>query len=359
MAVTDLWFRKDKTPTARNGKGLRYRVTVTGHRARSFRTKGAAEAYELTLKTSGPPKPRPDTTVGDLLDAYKATKAGLSKSARSVVAGAIGHVRERWADTRVDDVYSHEVQAWISALSYTRAGQQVAASRDLKSKALAALRGTLDIARARGEIDTNPCAGVSLGRAQRRDARFLTVDQLGSLAAAADRFEAMVWTLGTTGVRVGECCAANVGDVTTKTVSGRKVHRLRVRKSKNGTPRDVPIPASTFARLDLARAAAEPLFLSVQGKRVNVRNFRRRVFEPAAATVDPELHVHDLRHTAASLMIRSGATVKDVQRALGHKSAAMTLDLYSHWWDDALDGVSERMESLLAAATQPASGPDL
>ncbi|MFC7925080.1 tyrosine-type recombinase/integrase [Microbacterium laevaniformans] len=40
----------------------------------------------------------------------------------------------------------------------------------------------------------------------------------------------------------------------------------------------------------------------------------------------PRLTPHDLRHTAASLAISSGANVKSVQRMLGHASAAMTLD---------------------------------
>jgi integrase len=38
---------------------------------------------------------------------------------------------------------------------------------------------------------------------------------------------------------------------------------------------------------------------------------------------------HDLRHTAASLAIGSGANPKVVQRMLGHASAAMTLDVYA------------------------------
>lgn len=57
--------------------------------------------------------------------------------------------------------------------------------------------------------------------------------------------------------------------------------------------------------------------------------------------------MHDLRHTAASLAIASGATVKDVQAMLGHKSAAMTLDTYAGWWDAGLDEVARRMDSLI------------
>ena len=57
--------------------------------------------------------------------------------------------------------------------------------------------------------------------------------------------------------------------------------------------------------------------------------------------------IHDLRHTAASLMVQSGANVKTVQRQLGHKSAAMTLDVYADLFDDDLDDLSERMGGLL------------
>jgi integrase len=55
---------------------------------------------------------------------------------------------------------------------------------------------------------------------------------------------------------------------------------------------------------------------------------------------------HELRHTAASLAVSAGANVKSVQRMLGHASAAMTLDVYSGLFDDDLDGVAERMDSL-------------
>ncbi|SUE14690.1 integrase [Rhodococcus gordoniae] len=57
----------------------------------------------------------------------------------------------------------------------------------------------------------------------------------------------------------------------------------------------------------------------------------------------PRVTAHELRHTAASLMIASGAHVKTVQRQLGHKSATMTLDLYGHLFDDDLDAVATRM----------------
>ncbi|MFT4108908.1 tyrosine-type recombinase/integrase [Propionicimonas sp.] len=100
--------------------------------------------------------------------------------------------------------------------------------------------------------------------------------------------------------------------------------------------------------LDLTREKGEPLFTSPRGKRIGVANWRHRTFTPAAEKIGmPDLHVHDLRHTAASLMIASGATPKDVQRSLGHKSAAVTLDIYAGHWDGALDQVAGRMDKMV------------
>jgi site-specific recombinase XerD len=48
--------------------------------------------------------------------------------------------------------------------------------------------------------------------------------------------------------------------------------------------------------------------------------------------------------------VSAGANVKSVQRMLGHASAAMTLDVYSGLFDADLDGVADRMDSLLSSS---------
>lgn len=53
----------------------------------------------------------------------------------------------------------------------------------------------------------------------------------------------------------------------------------------------------------------------------------------------PDLTLHDLQHTAASLAVSAGANIKALQRMLGHASAAMTLDTYADLFDDDLDAV--------------------
>jgi integrase len=55
------------------------------------------------------------------------------------------------------------------------------------------------------------------------------------------------------------------------------------------------------------------------------------------------LSPHELRHTCASLAIRSRASSKTVQRLLGHATAVMTLDQDWHLYPDELDQVAEQM----------------
>lgn len=53
---------------------------------------------------------------------------------------------------------------------------------------------------------------------------------------------------------------------------------------------------------------------------------------------------HDLRETAASLAVNSGASIKAVQRMLGHASAAMTLDTYGSLFEEDLEALSDRLD---------------
>jgi integrase len=52
-----------------------------------------------------------------------------------------------------------------------------------------------------------------------------------------------------------------------------------------------------------------------------------RVLEDAGL---PHLRFHDLRHSAATLLLGMGVHPKVVQEILGHSTIAMTLDIYSH-----------------------------
>jgi hypothetical protein len=86
--------------------------------------------------------------------------------------------------------------------------------------------------------------------------------------------------------------------------------------------------------------------------------FRRGHFDAAATAVGlAGLHLHELRHTAASLAIASGADVKVIQQMLGHSSATMTMDTYGHLFDNRLDEVADALDQARTTA-QPAASLD-
>ena len=61
----------------------------------------------------------------------------------------------------------------------------------------------------------------------------------------------------------------------------------------------------------------------------------------------PRLRVHDLRHTAATLLLEQGIHPKLVQDLLGHSSIALTLDTYSHVTPRLHQEATDTMQGLL------------
>ena len=346
VAVQDLWMGAGKRRTARYGRGKRWRVSVPGHPTKAFSTKADAVEWERRLwNQPSPANPAArGLTVADCLDVYLAGRAHLSSGYRSSLQAAAQHIRAGWGDAPVSQVRTPDLQTWLASLQVQHGSRDELRlepmAQQTRARVLQALRGTLQVAVDRGALATNPAVGLTPGRVQRRAPEYLTVTELRALAEAAGEYGAMVWLLGTTGIRIGECRALDVGDVD----ASRR--RLIVRRAKSGRSREVPVPVAVLQKLDLDREG--PLFRSPSGSRVDIGNWRRRVFRPAAAAIGrPGMHVHDLRHTAASLMVASGASVREVQAALGHASAAMTLGIYTHLFDGSLDDVGRRMGALI------------
>jgi len=83
-----------------------------------------------------------------------------------------------------------------------------------------------------------------------------------------------------------------------------------------------------------------------RGGVMRAQTFQRAALDAAAKELGiAGFHPHELRHTAASLAIASGADVKVIQQMLGHRSATMTLDQYGHLFGDRLDVMSEAMDA--------------
>lgn len=343
MAVQDLWVsRKTGQPTARYGRGLRYRVVVTGHETKSFRLKKPAELHEAKLLTTPIRKTRANQPVDELLTLWLQGKAGLTPKGYEGAALGHAHAVARWGSSMPADVDRAEVQAWAAALP-----------SGVAPKAVQALAGALRIAVERKVLDDNPAADISLPTVARRMGKYLSVGQVDAIASrchlAGHDWAALTWLLATTAIRPEEGVALDTQDVL------RARRRLVIWESKSLESREVPIPASKLALLDLSKPG--PLFRGVRGERLNLDWWRKRVFNPAAEAAAVGCRLYDLKHTAVSWAIAAGADVKVVQRMVGHKSAKLTLDVYGHLWDKALDDVADQIDAHLRLADRTETVP--
>ena len=191
--------------------------------------------------------------------------------------------------------------------------------------------------------------------------------------------------VGPTGLRPGE-------------ITGLKVKRLDLLRGKVevaealsevdgalmwGTPktherRVVRLPRFLCDELAayLADRSHEPddlVFAAPRSGPIREHKLMERYFEPAAVRAGlgvrtihrrggevlvTDLRIHDLRHTAASLLIREGASIKTLQKQLGYKDAVQTLNRYGHLYPDELDSLADRRPSQGAPRARPFGGGD-
>ena len=345
-----------------------YRDVTGQQHSRQFSRKRDADLWEQEQKAAIrndawiDPR-RSKATVGDWAEPWMAGRVHLKpKTLSSYRSLLLTRVLPRWEKVPLTKIRHSDVVAWVAAMRV-----ELSASRTRQAYHL--LSAMLDDAVKDNRLVRNPAAGVDLPRLPKSERRYLTHQQLADLADACGPHRLMVLVAGYTGLRWGEMTG----------LRARRVEPLRGRievveavtevdgRFVFGTPkthqhRSVVVPR--FLREDLGRhvAAQEPtdlVFASRTGGPLRVQNFRRDRFDRAAAAVGvPGLTPHELRHTAASLAIASGASIKGVQSMLGHASAQMTLDRYGHLFADELDAVADRLDAARADQVLTKRCPD-
>jgi integrase len=89
------------------------------------------------------------------------------------------------------------------------------------------------------------------------------------------------------------------------------------------------------------------IFPSTVGTPMEPRNLMRHFKSVLNAGGLPDIRFHDLRHTAATLMLQQGIHPKVVQERLGHSAISLTLDTYSHVLPSMQEEAAKAMDELL------------
>jgi len=89
------------------------------------------------------------------------------------------------------------------------------------------------------------------------------------------------------------------------------------------------------------------IFTTRNGTPIHPRNLLRDFKKLIHTTGLPPIRFHDLRHTAASILLNQGIPVITVSRRLGHARASITLDTYGHLIPTMQNEVAELIDDLV------------
>ena len=234
------------------------------------------------------------------------------------------------------------------------------------------LHRALVIAERQGLIGRNPANAVIPPKVIQTEMKVLNDNQVRQflIAAKGDRYEALFHLAITTGLRQGELLGLKWLDVdwasdtihVRRQLQRRKGEGLKFvsPKTKAGN-RLVQLGVESMRLLaehrknqDVERLSSEwqehdVVFPSMVGTPTDQRNlhkFFKRLLKKAGL---PNIRFHDLRHTAATLMLLNGIPLIVVSRRLGHSKPSVTLDIYGHY----LPGMQEEAANLMDELVTP------
>lgn len=235
------------------------------------------------------------------------------------------------------------------------------------------LRRALGQAQRWGLVTSNAAALVTPPRPEPVEMHTLTSEQVRRLLEVAPARDRPLYLLAvSTGMRLGELLALRWADVDLKGGSLRVVATLRHLSGEPATfatpktahsRRRVELSKSVVAALGAHKVATieerwqagqlwqdhDLVFPNLLGRPRGSSNIVRTLHPLLERAGLPRIRFHDLRHTAATLMLGQGVHPKLVSEMLGHASIGITLDTYSHALPSMHREAAQVMESLLAS----------
>lgn len=283
----------------------------------------------------------------------------LESKARTVRASTLADYRYTWeryilprlGDVRVQKLGPLRLEAHLDELGARYSARMVRQVRVL-------LHGALGQAVRWGILATNPVEAIDAPATRRQPPRVWTPDQVGAFLEASrrSRYHAAFYLALTAGLRRGEALGLRVSDV--DHLAGLIRIRRTVQAVRGRVAIGEPKTAAGVRTVHLAEDALQVLAARLEalaGEVARARHVGRwagpedpwvfgthmgRPTNPSellrafARIVDqagvPRIRFHDLRHTYASLALRSGVSLPAVSLRLGHSSPTITSEIYAH-----------------------------
>jgi integrase len=313
------------------------------------------------------------TTTADYLAAWVRGLSGrnLRPTTRRQYAR---HIDQYWTPAigRVELVKLTPLHIEQAMAGLTARGLSATTVRSARTTLRAALAGAMRD----GKVRRNVAALVKPPQADRPEMHALSAEQVGRLVDATqdDEYGPLFTLAVSSGLRLGELVGLSWYDIdlearqlTVKRAAFQRddgAYDFGQPKTK-GSRRTVMLPALAIdalrrqkARQAAARLAAGSawqdrhslVFTDAVGRPV-VPGHVSKAFRSVADRLGLPVRFHDLRHTAATLMLAAGVPMKVVSETLGHASIVVTADVYAHVTPDLKREAADAMDRVLGGAS--------
>ncbi|MET7718559.1 site-specific integrase [Streptomyces sp. NPDC005407] len=356
-------------------------------RRKSFTRKGDADKFAAQTATD---KERghyiaPDarkTLLRDVAEQWLASAVHRPSTAEGARRQLTLHVYPFLGDRVVGGIKNGDIQQWLKDRRKVLADSTTAI-------VYGRLKAVLAYAVNNDMITKSPCTGVKAPAVRRPEIHPLPTEVVAALVAAAPpRYRAMVLLAAGSGLRHGELVGLELRDLD---LDKGEVHvrQQAVRLNKGLPYLGPPKTDQSYRTVPLAKAVTEALsehlrrfppvavrmddrteprkphsrtallvFPNSNARPINgggwsrvwsntVKRANVQLEKDGSARVPAGTSMHDLRHYYASLLILHRESVKVVQRQLGHSKPSVTLDVYTHLFEDLEDTTRDAVQAAL------------
>ena len=283
------------------------------------------------------------------------TKQNYTYSADRYIIPMLGNIKIR-------DIKYADFQRYCDTLAETL-------KSDTIKKHFAVINGTMKDAMRKGIIDSNPASLVQMPREKEKfHGKALTGEQAKAFIKAAEDAGEPAYTViilaMVYGLRRSEICGLRWQDID---LESKTLHvcntRVRTRdycieEERTKTARSDRVIALMeftiphFKSLKDQQAAAglktDKVCCHADGRDVSPEYVSRIVPKLSKSCGLPRVGAHDMRRTAASLLIAKGATAQQAQEFLGHEDITTTMNIYTRCFNETKRHTSEIMNSIYA-----------
>jgi integrase len=241
------------------------------------------------------------------------------------------HIVPRWGRTRLTDIKPQDVAKWFAQKE----------AEGLKPATVEKIRvvfsRSFELARQWNipGSDRNPVRGLPRRKFNNARNRYLSADEVQRILKAAEKsrnrqLKAIIQLLLLTGARKSELLHAEWKHVNIER------REWLIPMSKTGTPRHVPLSQAAIEVIEKLPRFEKCPYLIPNPKTKKPYDCIKRPWDTVRTNAGlSDVHIHDLRHSAASFMINAGIDLYAVGRVLGHADHQSTMR-YSHLANDTL-----------------------